>query len=75
MIPVRAELRQVSGFSAHADWTGMLRWMDGFSHPPKQTLLVHGEVKALNALKARLVEKGWPTYIPKHLERVELARG
>jgi metallo-beta-lactamase family protein len=72
-IPVRAELVQLSGFSAHADWTEMLRWMEGFQAPPKQTLLVHGETSALAALKARIEAKGWPTYIPQHLEKVTLA--
>lgn len=73
MVPVRAQLLQVSGFSAHADWEEMLRWMDGFTSPPKQTLLVHGETRALEALRARVSAKGWKTYVPKHLERVELA--
>jgi metallo-beta-lactamase family protein len=73
MVPVRAQIRQVTGFSAHADWHEMLRWMEGMKTAPKQTLLVHGEPSALSALSARLVAKGWPTYIPKHLEKVELA--
>ncbi|MDP3501687.1 MAG: MBL fold metallo-hydrolase [Myxococcales bacterium] len=73
-VPVNAKLTQISGFSAHADWSEMLRWMDGFTTPPKQVLLVHGEDKALAALKERVELKGWPTYIPKHLERVELVR-
>lgn len=73
MVPVRAQLMQVSGFSAHADWQEMLRWMDGFTSPPKQTLLVHGEPRALEALKARVGAKGWNTHIPAYLERVELA--
>ncbi len=73
MVPVRAQIRSVSGFSAHADWQEMLRWMDGFSSPPKQTLLVHGEPKALDSLKGRVEAKGWKAYVPRHLERVELA--
>ncbi|MBL8917300.1 MAG: MBL fold metallo-hydrolase [Myxococcaceae bacterium] len=74
-VPVRAKLTQISGFSAHADWTEMLTWMEGFTTPPKQVLLVHGEESALQALKGRVEAKGWPTYIPRHLERVELVRG
>lgn len=74
-VPVRAKLTQISGFSAHADWTEMLRWMDGFTTPPRQVLLVHGEESALQALKGRVEAKGWPTYIPRHLERVELVGG
>ena len=72
MVKVKARLFQLSGFSAHADWKEMLRWMEGFKSPPKQTLLVHGEEKALAAMKERLVARGWPTYVPRHLERVEL---
>ena len=73
LIPVRAQMLQVSGFSAHADWVEMLRWMDGFTAPPRQTLLVHGEEKALEALKARVEAKGWKVAIPRHLETVQLA--
>jgi metallo-beta-lactamase family protein len=73
-VPVRARLEQISGFSAHADWTEMLRWMEGFTSPPKQVLLVHGEPSALSALKTRIAQKGWPVAVPSHLERVELVR-
>jgi len=72
LVPVRATLKQVSGFSAHADWTETLKWMDGFEAAPRQTLLVHGEPKALAALKGRVEAKGWPAYVPQHLEKVEL---
>jgi metallo-beta-lactamase family protein len=50
----------------------MLQWMEGFEAPPRQTLLVHGEPGALAALQRRVEAKGWPVYVPKHLERVEL---
>lgn len=73
MIPVEADIRVVSGFSAHADWTETLRWMEGFESPPRQTLLVHGEPSALQALKNRVESKGWKAAVPQYLERVELA--
>ena len=72
MVPVRAALKQVSGFSAHADWHETLKWMDGFEAAPRQTLLVHGEPAALAALQKRVEAKGWPAAAPAHLERVEL---
>ncbi|MFO0596968.1 MAG: MBL fold metallo-hydrolase [Myxococcaceae bacterium] len=74
LVPVRAKILNISGFSAHADASEMLRWMDGFDAPPKQTLLVHGETKALETLKAKVVARGWPVAIPRHLEKVELAK-
>jgi metallo-beta-lactamase family protein len=71
-VPVRATLRTVSGFSAHADWQEMLRWMEGFEAPPRQTLLVHGEAKSLESLATRVRAKGWNVHIPAHLETVTL---
>ncbi len=71
-IPVRAELRQVTGFSAHADWRETMKWMTGFEAPPRQTLVVHGEPSAASALKSRIESKGWRAHVPQHLERVEL---
>lgn len=73
LVPVAAEIRVVSGFSAHADFQEMLRWMEGFEGPPRQTLLVHGEPKALAAMKARVAARGWSAHVPGYLERVELA--
>lgn len=74
LVPVRAALVQVSGFSAHADWKETLQWMDGFTSPPKQTLMVHGEPVALKALAERVAARGWQTYVPRHLEKIEVAR-
>ncbi|MCI0669290.1 MAG: MBL fold metallo-hydrolase [Myxococcaceae bacterium] len=73
--PVKASVRALSGFSAHADWTETLRWMDGFEAPPAQTLCVHGEPDALEALRARVAARGWGAAVPRHMERVELASG
>ncbi|MFP2925049.1 MBL fold metallo-hydrolase RNA specificity domain-containing protein [Pyxidicoccus sp. 3LG] len=72
LVPVAAEIRTVSGFSAHADWTETMRWMEGFDSPPRQTLLVHGEPEALEALSRRVRSKGWKSYVPDYLEKVEL---
>ncbi|MDP1829661.1 MAG: MBL fold metallo-hydrolase [Archangium sp.] len=74
LVDVKAKIMNISGFSAHADWHEMLRWMEGFTAPPKQTLLVHGEDSALEALRQRVAAKGWPVAVPKHLEKVELVK-
>jgi metallo-beta-lactamase family protein len=72
-VPVRAHVTSVSGFSAHADWTETMRWMDGFEAPPAQTLCVHGEPRALSALQRRISARGWKASVPAHLETVQLA--
>ncbi len=74
MVPVRARIEVVSGFSAHADHNEMMRWLDGFSSPPEKIFCVHGEQKALAAMKARIEARGpgWHAEIPGHGETVEL---
>lgn len=74
LVDVRARVANISGFSAHADWHEMLRWMDGFTTPPKQTLLVHGETSALEALRQRVAARGWPVAVPGQGETVELVK-
>jgi len=72
MVKVNAQITSVSGFSAHADWQEMLRWMKGFRSPPKQTLLVHGEPPALEALRGRIASNGWAVHVAGYLETVQL---
>lgn len=75
VVDVQAKIVNISGFSAHADWQEMMRWMEGFTSPPRQTLLVHGEASALEAMRQRVAAKGWPVAVPKLLETVKLAEG
>jgi metallo-beta-lactamase family protein len=74
MIPVRAAVRSVSGFSAHADANEVMRWLDGFTAPPRRVLCVHGEPPGLTAMKSRVEARGagWKAHIPEYLETVEL---
>jgi metallo-beta-lactamase family protein len=73
-VPVRARLERLDALSAHADRGEVLRWLGGFTEPPKRTFLVHGEPAARQALQARLQTRlGWNVYRPGMHERVELA--
>ncbi len=49
-IPVRAEIRSIGGFSAHADRTALLAWVSAFKKAPKQIFVTHGETDASIAL-------------------------
>jgi metallo-beta-lactamase family protein len=73
MVPVRAEVRTISGFSAHADQEELLRWLGGFRRPPERLFLVHGEDGPRRVL-AELVRRrlGWDVHLPQHGEAVEL---
>jgi metallo-beta-lactamase family protein len=73
-IPVHARVEQLDSMSAHADSTEILHWLGGFTRPPRTTFIVHGEVAAMEALSASIKAKlGWPTRMPEHQERIELA--
>ena len=73
MIPVQARVALVESMSAHADSNEILRWLGGFTQPPRLTFIVHGEPAAMDALSATIHDKlGWTTKMPAHGETVEL---
>jgi metallo-beta-lactamase family protein len=73
MIPVQARVALVESMSAHADSNEILRWLGGFTQPPRLTFIVHGEPAAMDALSATILDKlGWTTKMPAHGETVEL---
>jgi metallo-beta-lactamase family protein len=71
-VPVRARVTQIRGFSAHADFAEMDRWLGGFRTPPKKIFCVHGETEGLEATRARLAARGWNPIVPKYLEKFDL---
>jgi metallo-beta-lactamase family protein len=74
-LPVRvaAKVEFIESLSAHADYADLMRWLAGFTKPPRTTFLVHGEKDAAHALKERIIsEFGWKVEIPKYLQKYEL---
>jgi metallo-beta-lactamase family protein len=73
-IPVRAQVRNLEMLSAHADTDEIMRWLRGFTAPPRMTFIIHGEPAAADALRHRIEEElHWPCLVPDHDQRVELA--
>ena len=72
LVPVRAKIAQMSGFSAHADWTEEQRWLSRAPAPPGRVFLVHGEPPALEAQRVRLAAKGWRVEAPQPGAQVQL---
>lgn len=65
IIPIRAEVKTIEGFSAHADQGEILRWLGSFKKPPKKTFVIHGEPPASKALDTVLRDElKWNTEIP-----------
>jgi metallo-beta-lactamase family protein len=73
LVPRRAEVVNIRGFSAHGDETDLLDWLATAPRPPQRTFLVHGEPESLAAMEGAVRDRlGWPTAIPEYLESVEL---
>jgi metallo-beta-lactamase family protein len=73
IVPVRARIEQMSGFSAHADFEEIDRWLARAPSPPGRILLVHGEPAALEAQRARLAGRGYRVEVPEPGQEVALA--
>ncbi len=72
-VPVIAKVEWTDALSAHADFNDSLRWLSGFSRPPKTTFLIHGEPDALNSLKEKIENKyRWTVKIPEYLQSFTL---
>lgn len=55
---IKASLFSLSGYSAHADQTGLMDWIRSMPEKPGQIKLVHGEPSAMEALSKKLIEEG-----------------
>ncbi|MBL8740098.1 MAG: MBL fold metallo-hydrolase, partial [Myxococcales bacterium] len=74
-VEVRAEVAAIDGLSAHADKDEVLAWLRGFSEPPRQTYLVHGEQPAAEALATAIRERlGWRVTVAEDQATVPVVR-
>ncbi len=58
VLPVKARVHSLSGYSAHADQADLLRFVRGIRRGPDRVVLVHGEAAAKRALRAKLTARG-----------------
>jgi metallo-beta-lactamase family protein len=72
-VPVHCHVEKVEGFSAHADWMGVLRWLGGLPAAPKMILTTHGEPVAAEAMAGHIRERyGWNAVVPQFEQTIEL---
>ena len=72
MIPLKARVEILNGYSAHADRTELARWLDAIraaSPSLGPVWLVHGETAAQDALSASLAARGYRVSCPAPGER------
>lgn len=53
-IEVNAQIHSMSGYSAHADQSDLLRFIEGIEKSPKKIFLIHGEPEAKGKFKGML---------------------
>ncbi len=72
-VPVRAEVLEISGLSAHADRSELLQWCRSCSGAPNRVAVVHGEPDSSTSFSRTLqTELGWDAFTPRYLETIEV---
>ncbi|OIO04177.1 MAG: MBL fold hydrolase [Desulfovibrionaceae bacterium CG1_02_65_16] len=75
-VAVAAKVFTIGGFSAHAGQTEILQWLKSFDGKDTKVILVHGEVRALDALSAIVHDQlGMDVHVPAYLEELTLEPG
>ena len=70
---VNCHIERIGGFSAHADWKEVLRWLEGMPAAPRCTFNTHGEPEAAQAMRDHIAEHfGWRVEVPQYGDKVEL---
>jgi len=73
--PVKAQVLQVQGLSAHADQKGLLDWMSKIKNTPERVFIIHGEAHSSDALRVKIKDTfGWSSTIPElnSIEEIDL---
>lgn len=72
-VPVNCHVERVEGFSAHADWKAVLRWLEGVPNAPKNVFTTHGEPDAAQAMAQHIRDRfGWNVTVPEFEQTIEL---
>jgi metallo-beta-lactamase family protein len=73
-VPVRCKTEKIGGFSAHADWKEIVRWLEGMPSPPQKVFITHGEPRAAEAMAGRIRDRfGWDVAVPAYGDKVRIA--
>lgn len=74
-VGINCGIEYIESLSAHGDWKDIVKWLGEFKRPPKKIFLVHGELSALASMKEKIESsfRGIKTFVPKYLQKLELA--
>lgn len=73
LVPVRAEIVELQGLSAHADYVEIIDWLRSFKEVPSHVFVTHGEPVAADAMRQQLrTQLGWQADVPEYRDIVKL---
>ncbi len=73
IIPVRAQIRHISGYSSHADSGQVFEWVSQTKNSLKKVFVVQGEEESANALAQNIRDHlGIIAEVPEEGDVVEL---
>ncbi len=73
-VQVHCHVEKIEGFSAHADWKDVLKWLGGERSTPKLVFTTHGEPAAAEAMAGHIRDEfGWNVMVPEYGQTVELS--
>jgi Cft2 family RNA processing exonuclease len=74
VLTVRCHTERIGGFSAHADWQEVIRWLQDLPAPPRGVFVTHGELESATAMAQHIRERfNWAVEVPEHGQQFELA--
>lgn len=72
-VTVRAEVRQITSLSAHADHDEALAWLRALPRPPRQVFVIHGTPEAADTFARDIAaETGWAVTVPHYGQAIAL---
>jgi len=71
-VRVNSKIESIDGFSAHADYEGLIEWLEDFSKKPKKIFICHGEADQSLAFGKRIEKLGFKYSIPTAEEKISL---
>jgi metallo-beta-lactamase family protein len=63
-IAVAAKIVNFRGLSAHADRTGLLKWIHSYSPKPQKVFIIHGEASVCGIFADTLKSEGYDAFVP-----------
>jgi len=63
-VEVKAKVESIDGFSAHADYIGLISWLENFNPKPKKIFVVHGNEEQSAAFSKRINKQKFVSVVP-----------